>query len=132
MEVRRYVPHILGGLALVAAVVALAVSLTSAGPQGPQGLQGVKGVAGPVGPRGVEGRVRLVEGARVAESEAHAASCGSGLGACDAQHLIGRVDAHDLPAVAEVFGEPERCLPEAAAHVEQPVTMSEAELRPLP
>ena len=84
------------------------------------------------GPRGVEGVVGLVEGARVAEGEAHATTCGSGVRTRDAQHLLGRIDADDLTAFAEILGERERCLPEAAAHVEQPFTGREAESCSLP
>ena len=46
--------------------------------------------------------------------------------------LLGQVDADDLPAFAEILGERERCLPEAAPHVEQSFTMSEAEMGSLP
>ena len=84
------------------------------------------------GPHGVEGIVGLVEGARIADGEAHATTRASGVGTGDAQHALGRVDADDLPAFAEILGERERCLPEAAAHVEQSFTRSEAEMCSLP
>ena len=84
------------------------------------------------GPHGVEGIVGLVEGARIADGEAHATTRGFGVGTGDAQHSLGHVDADNLPAVAEILGEPERCLPEAAAHVEQSFTMSQAEMCSLP
>ena len=69
---------------------------------------------------------------RVTEDEAHPTTPASGVGTGDAQHLLRRVDADDLPDVAEVLRERERCLPEAAANVEQPFTMSEVEVHSLP
>ena len=50
----------------------------------------------------------------------------------DAQHLLGCVDADDLAAVAKVLGQRERCFPEAAADVEQSITMCQAEPVPFP
>ena len=57
---------------------------------------------------------------------------GDGLGAGDAEHALGRVDADDLTTVAEIHGELERNFPEATAHVEQPLARSQGEMRSLP
>ena len=84
------------------------------------------------GPRDVKGIVGLVEGARIADGETHVATRGPDVRTGNAQHSLGHVDPDDLPVVAEFLGEPERCLPEPAAHVKQSFTGSQAEVRSLP
>lgn len=85
-----------------------------------------------LGSHDVEGTVRFVERAGIANGEAHATLRRAGLRAGDAKHLGGHVDTNYLSVLAEILSEGESRLTETAADVEQPLSPTELQLFALP